>query len=137
MDNTAIIQKLYTAFAQGDVGTILEYLSDDVDWAVAVAPRNGAELVPFYEPLKGKANATRFFAAFASEVEIHVFEPRSFFPAGDRVAVWTFVNVTVKRTGKRYSHEQMHLWDLKGGRVTRYRHYEDTAAVIACFTPAG
>jgi uncharacterized protein len=134
MTSTETIQTLYAAFGRGDVATILEHVSEDIDWAVAVAQKNGAELVPYYEPLKGKTNLVRFFSAFASETEIHKFEPRAFFASGNRVAVWTFVDVTVKRTGKRYSHEQMHLWDIdERGRVARYRHYEDTASVIACF----
>ena len=134
MSHIETVQKLYQAFGRGDVATILDHHSEDVDWAVAVAPKNGAELVPYYEHFRGKTNTTKFFSGFAGETNITVFEPRAFFESGQRVAVWTFVDVTVKRTGKRYTHEQMHLWDFDGaGKVIRYRHFEDTAAVIACF----
>jgi len=38
----------------------------------------------------------------------------------------------VKGTGRRYRDEELHLWTLNDdGKVTRLRHYTDTAKHIA------
>ena len=55
------VQGVYEAFGRGDVGHILDQLTDDVDWASCpdsdVAPWHGVHL--------GKAEVPQFFKALA------------------------------------------------------------------------
>jgi ketosteroid isomerase-like protein len=75
----------------------------------------------------------RFLLAFVENVAIEVFEPRRFMEADGEVLVHLHLAYTVKRTGKRVDEEQIQWWTVEGGQVTRLRHFEDTAQVIAAW----
>ncbi len=48
--NTVLIQKIYAAFARGDIQTILDNLTSDVEWTL-----EGPAIIPF----AGKRNGRR------------------------------------------------------------------------------
>ena len=120
------VQDMYKAFGRGDVKAILDHLADDVDWAFNVA----ASDVPWHEPIKGKANIPRFFASLG-HVDMKVFQPREMIHSGDHVITHIHLEYVVKKTGKAVNMEQLHWWTFNSQmKVSRMRHYEDTAQVL-------
>jgi ketosteroid isomerase-like protein len=117
------VQQMYGAFARGDVPAILADLAEDVEWEYNAFPNP----VPWLQPLKGRANAVRFFEALGA-IDLAQFEPRHFFADGKFVVVLIDVDFTVKATGKRVVEaEAVHLWHFNAdGRVARFRHRVDT-----------
>ena len=51
------VQKIYEAFGRGDVATILDQLTDDVDWASEAS----STAAPWYGVHKGKGEVPDFF----------------------------------------------------------------------------
>jgi ketosteroid isomerase-like protein len=66
-------------------------------------------------------------------VTLHAFEPHGFIASGADVVAHLRLAYTVKKTGRRVDEEQLQWWSLADGRVTRLRHFEDTAQVIAAW----
>ena len=55
----------------------------------------------------------------------------SFHGAGDSVIVEGRYSGTYKPTGKSIDVQVCHVWDVKGGKVTRFQQYVDTAKLQA------
>ena len=75
----------------------------------------------------------QFLGAVKSGVTLTLFEPRHFVAAGDDVMVNVAVSYVVNRTGRQVTEDQIQWWTVSAGRVTKLRHYEDTAQVIAAW----
>ena len=73
-DNIKAIQAVYEAFGRGDVGFILDSVTDDVDWATDTSSR----AAPWYGPHTGRAGVTDFFQSFGSTMTVQQFEQVSF-----------------------------------------------------------
>ncbi len=66
-----VVTAIYQAFGEGDVGTILTHLTDDVDWASEAS----GTTAPWWGPYKGKEEVPGFFRALAEAVEVTDFTP--------------------------------------------------------------
>ncbi len=129
--NVKTIERIYGAFGRGDVAGILEHVADETRWDF----NGGVPGVPWHAPFAGKAAIPKFIAAFVENVALEAFEPRTFLDAGAHVVVHLRLAYVVKRTGVRVDEEQLQWWTLdERGKVTRLRHFEDTAQVAAAHT---
>jgi ketosteroid isomerase-like protein len=128
--NLAAVQGIYEAFGRGDVPALLGALAEDVaweQWGENHAQRAG---VPWMQERRGREGAGEFFASIAAW-EIHEFQVLSMMAGGDQVAVEVVMDAT-PAGGTRYRDEELHLWTFGAdGKVTRLRHYTDTAKHIA------
>ena len=68
------IQSVYEAFGRGDLGFILDQLTDDVDWASCP----GSDVAPWHGIHRGKAEVPNFFKALGGALQITEFTPLSF-----------------------------------------------------------
>ena len=118
------VQAIYQAFGQGDLPTILDNVTDDVDWASE--PESGT--APWHGVRHGKGELPSFFVALAEAVEVHEFSPQAFTSSDtDVMAVIRFA-ITSKATGKSAAMDLHHWWRFRDGKVCFYRGTEDTAA---------
>ncbi len=129
-DNVRVIQEIYEAIGRGDIAEVLARMKEDARWDFNV----GASDVPWHAPATGPAEIQRFLGGFSENVTLTAFEPRRFIASGDDVVVDVHLAYTVKRTGKPVDLEQLHWWSLAAFRVTRLRHFEDTAQVISAWS---
>ena len=123
MANVETVQQIYSAFERGDIASILDRLSDDVEWEYSITPLG----VPWLEKRRGRAQVPQFFASMAG-FELHRFQPKTFLEHGNIVVVLIDVDLTVKATGRRLVEEdEIHIWHFDAlGRVTRFGHKVDT-----------
>src|SRR6185312_8694048 len=106
MSNIPTIRRLYQAFSRGDVETILEHLSPEVEWDY---PATGTS-VPWLQHRVGREAVAEFFRAVAG-LEMHQFQIKEFLENGDVVVVLLDVDFTVKETGRRVREEdEIHVW---------------------------
>lgn len=120
------VQSLYEAFGRGDVPAILDKLADDVRWEDW--PDNGAQKsgVPWMQPRVGREATLDFFNVVGG-FTFHEFEVRSLMAGGNQVVADVLVDATIP-SGARVRDEELHLWTFdETGKVTRFRHYLDTA----------
>jgi uncharacterized protein len=117
------VQSVYEAFGRGDVGFILEQLTDDVDWASCP----GSDIAPWHGIHRGKAEVPNFFKALGETLKITEFTPLSFASNDTDVMVVTRWGATAPATGKSTVMEIHHLWRFRDGKIYFYRGTEDTA----------
>jgi hypothetical protein len=73
-ENIKSIHAVYEAFGKGDVGTIVDAVSDDVDWASDTR----STAAPWYGVHHGKDGVASFFEEFGSAMEVAEFTPLTF-----------------------------------------------------------
>lgn len=129
-DNIKTIQSVYEAFGRGDVGTILDALTDDVDWA----SETSSTVAPWYGVKHGKDGVTSFFEAFGSTMEVDEFTPVTY--AANEDAVFTVVRFRARprRTGKAVDMNLHHYFRFRGAKIWYYRGTEDSAQTEASLT---
>jgi ketosteroid isomerase-like protein len=129
-ENLAIVGEIYAAFARGDVPSILAVIADDCAWESWGHNSAQDAGVSYLQPQTGPAGVAAFFEEVRG-FEIHNFEVLGLFGGGDRVAVEVLIEATAPGGG-RFRDEELHLYTLDDrGKVTRMRHYVDTAKHIA------
>jgi ketosteroid isomerase-like protein len=118
-----IIQSVYEAFGRGDIGFILDQLTDDVDWASGP----DSDAAPWYGIHRGQAEVPRFFTELAGAVQVTEFTPLSFTSnETDVIAVIRF-GFTVPASGKSAAMDIFHWWRFRDGKVCFFRGADDTA----------
>ena len=129
--NTALIQKLYDAFAQDDIQAILDNLTDDVEWTL-----EGPSIIPFAGKRKGPSQVLGFFQALASTQQNMKLTTERWVAQGDTVATLSRYSGTVKATGKSFDTPVGHFFTIRNGKISGFVDLLDTAAFVDAYTAA-
>ena len=123
MSNLNVVQKVYDAFAKGDIPTVLCLLSADIDWTEA-------EGFPYAGTYHGpKAVLEGVFMRLGSEWNGFAAVPHEFIDGGDAVVALGKYSGTYKRTGKSFQADFAHVWKVSDGKAIRFVQYVDTLVV--------
>ena len=125
-ENVTLIGQIYEAFGRGDIGYIIDQLTDDVRWVSHLEP-----IVPWSGDYSGKTNVPKFFDAIANSVQTTAFTPQEFIAQADTVVSTGDYGCTVNATGKAALSPWVFIWKLRGGRVTSYEQFHDPALADA------
>jgi ketosteroid isomerase-like protein len=117
------VQIMYEAFGRGDIGLILDQLTDDVDWASCP----DSQVAPWHGIHRGKAEVPGFFKALADNLQVTEFTSLTFAANDTDVLVVTRWSATSPATGKSATMDIHHWWRFRDGKVCFYRGTEDTA----------
>ena len=121
-----VVRQAYQAFGRGDVPGVLGLVADQVEWRF-----HGAKGLPYTGAWKTKAEVGRWFAAVAEVDDIKGFEPREFIDGGEHVTVIGWERTAAKPGGKVFETEWIHVFTVRGGKVTRFWGLYDTEASAA------
>jgi ketosteroid isomerase-like protein len=127
-ENTQKVMNLYAAFGRGDIPAVIEALADDVEWVLP-----GPADIPMAGTRRGKQAVQAWFGIAAENLEFQVFEPRAFIAQDDKVVALLYVEAIARRTGRKFTSHDAHVYTLRDGKVVRQQSYEDTAAVVAAY----
>jgi ketosteroid isomerase-like protein len=115
-----IVKGLYEAFGNGDVPAVLGGMADDVEW-------HEPEGLPYSGVHRGpSAVAEKVFGPLTQEIPDFALAPQQFMSSGDSVAAVVRLTGTGKATGKKLALDVVHVWDLRDGKVARFRQFADT-----------
>jgi ketosteroid isomerase-like protein len=130
MSNLSTVQAIYQAFGQGDIPAILDLMADDVAWEAWDDNSAQAAGVSHLVPRRGKAGVAEFFGIVGT-FEVTDFQVLSIMEGGNQVVAEIVIEVHLPNGGS-FRDEELHLWTFDGdGKVSRLRHYTDTAKHIA------
>jgi uncharacterized protein len=121
--NTTVVQEAYAAFGRGDIPALLDLLDDDVEWT---SPRT----LPQGGEYHGKAEVVRFFEAVGAAWDPLGLEVKSISEAGNGLVVGIVRLDGMLRAGKPSGYGSVHLFDVRNGKITRFREYTDLDAPI-------
>jgi ketosteroid isomerase-like protein len=127
-NNIKTVQRLYQAFAEGDISAIKGFLDPDVEWGEPDNPHN---------PAGGTRHGHDGFLAWVKigrEAEdVLDLEPRQFLSGEDSVAVVGYTRCRAKNTGRIYETDFVHLFIMKDGKVIKFQEFFDTFAAAEAF----
>jgi uncharacterized protein len=128
--NVEAVQRIYQAFGEGDIQTILDLLADDVDFASEpdqkIAPWHGR---------RGKAEVPAFFQALGETIDVTEFDVLSITSNDTDVMAVIRFGMKVKATGKAGVMDIHHWWRFRDGEVVLYRGTEDTSLTADLLSP--
>jgi ketosteroid isomerase-like protein len=127
--NTALVQRLYDAFSKGDIATILDHLTPDVEWI-----SEGPSILPFSGARRGVHEAAGFFSGLATTQTGMKLTIHQFVAQGDHVATYGRYSGTVTATGKKFDSPVGHFFHIRHGKVVRFVNLGDTGAYAEAYT---
>jgi uncharacterized protein len=122
-DNVALVRDLYDAFARRDIDAILAALAPD-------AVIEQTSLLPW----GGRHRGAEGFGVFAGRLLAHLdvtLEVGEFVSAGDHVVEIGHSRGRVVATGADYRAREVHVWEIRDGKVAGFHAYVDTPAMLA------
>ncbi len=135
MSNAETVRGIYESFGRGDPSPIFDAIADDVAWEAWEDNSSQKAGIVYMLPRRGKDGVAEWLDSL-SGIEMHSLELRNLLEGGNEIAASIHVEFTVGATGKRFSDDELHLWAFNDeGRITRLRHYTDTAKHIEANTP--
>lgn len=129
-ENTAIVQDMYAAFGRGDIASLLEHCADDISWTGVYG---AGPQVPFAGERHGKAAVAEFFELVAEHEQFSIFEPRQFLADGDTVVCLGHYAAT-SSIGKRFDGDFAMMFELRDGKVTRFKEFCDSLGITESHT---
>lgn len=129
--NVQLVKSLYAAFAGGRIQTVLDGFDEQIEW-------QSAENVPYAAGLlRGKqAVLETVFTRLAQDWENFQVTPQEYLDAGGTVIAIGRYSGTHRHTGRQILAQFAHLWDIRGGKVVRYRQYTDTLQLAEAYGAA-
>lgn len=122
-ENAKVVQSMYAAFANGDIGTVIAALDPQVEWWEAENfiyddgnPYTGPDAV-----LNG------VFARIGAEWEDFAVSPKEVLDAGDTIIGHGYYSGTYRKNGKQARAQFAHLFTFRDGKVVKFQQYTDTA----------
>jgi ketosteroid isomerase-like protein len=124
MRNVELIKGIYEAFGRGDVPTVLGAMAPEIHWHEA----EGNPYMPSGEAWIGpNAVLNNLLVRLATEWDGFTVRPNNFHEAEDSVVVEARYAGKHKATGRSLDAQVCHVFDIRGGKVTRFQQFVDTA----------
>jgi ketosteroid isomerase-like protein len=130
--NVDLVQGLYDAFKRGDIAHIIDSADPDIDWESV----GRACDYPGFGPRRGLAALEEFFRTVAENLKFSEFSPQQFHRADDKVFALGHYGMTVTKTGCRSESDWIHVFTIRGGKVTAFREFSDTARLAEAYRGA-
>jgi hypothetical protein len=127
-ENIIIVEQLYELFEKKDIGTILELISQDVEWGEPENPYNPAGGTRF-----GHQGFLEWINIGKENEEILILEPKKMLADADTVAVFGYIKCLAIPTQKIYESDFVHLWVIKDGKIDKFQEFFDTYAAGEAF----
>ena len=119
-----VVKGIYEAFGRGDVPAVLAAMADDIEWYEAEGmPYGGLHHGP-------DAAARNVLGPLARDIPDFAATPEELIASGDTVAVVAHYTGTGKSTGKELDLRVVHVWDVRDGKIARFRQFADTAKFL-------
>ncbi len=118
-ENRQIVAAVYAALGQGDIGAVIDSLTDDVVWinhAPAAVPNSGV--------FHGKDGVQTFFGLVNDTLDISKYDVRTIVADGDVAVAWIDSVATVRSNGKTIEGPLVHWMTLRDGKLATFDEFE-------------
>ena len=117
------INKLYAAFATGDIPTVLGAFAPDISWTEAEGfPYGGTYIGP-------EAVLQNVFMKLGTEWDGFAAVSHELIAEGETVVALGEYSGTYKATGKSFRAPFVHVWKFKDSGIASFTQHTDTAVV--------
>jgi ketosteroid isomerase-like protein len=122
-DNVSTIRRVYDAMRSRDVSVMQELFAEDIE------VRQSPEL-PWGGDYEGHDGAFTFFLTLVEHIDSQV-TTESMFAAGDHVVQTGRTRGKVLANGASFDVPEVHVWELRDGKIVGFQAYIDTPAMLA------
>jgi ketosteroid isomerase-like protein len=120
--NVATIRRVYDAMQARDASVMAELFAEDIE------VRQSPEL-PWGGEYEGHDSVFTFFSTLVEHIDSQV-TTESMFAAGDHVVQTGRTRGTVRANGASFDVPEVHVWELRDGKVVAFHAYIDTPAML-------
>jgi ketosteroid isomerase-like protein len=113
--NANLVRQAYDAFGKGDIATVIGMLDADVEWT---SPRT----LPHGGEFSGPVQVGKFFEGLGAAWDSLTLDIESVNELGSNVFGVLQANGTLK-AGVARSYGAAHVFEVKDGKITRFREY--------------
>jgi ketosteroid isomerase-like protein len=125
MKNTAklVVEKMFYAFANGDVEKFLETVSTDTVWIY-----HGTQIIPkgTYEGTEG---VRTFISNILNNTEIINFEPQQYICEDNTVVVLGREHQRIKKSGKELRQKWVQIYTVENNLITKMEEFATSELV--------
>jgi ketosteroid isomerase-like protein len=126
------VQKFYQEYAEGKIDEALSLFSEDIRFTWNADPSRMKYAGDFF----GKAEFRARLADLREDYEYHFFRPIDIIADVNRVVAQVEVELTQRRTGRKFAMNVAEFWTVENGVITHLVEYYDTALVMEMNRPA-
>ena len=123
MSNVEVIQELYRAFAAKDYEAFRRICHPDLEWIQNPGFPNGGHHKGAEEVI------TKVFQRFNTDWREWRYVIEEYLDAGATVTVLGYYEGVHGETDKRFHSAAAHVYDLREGKLTRFRQFADTKVI--------
>ncbi len=125
MKNTSklVVEKMFSAFANGDVEKFLETVSADTVWIY-----HGTQIIPkgTYEGTEG---ARTFISNILNNTEIIDFEPQQYICEDNTVVVLGREHQRIKKSGRELKQKWVQIYTVENNLITKMEEFATSELV--------
>ena len=118
-----VVEKMFSAFANGDVEKFLETVSTDTVWIY-----HGTQLIP-KGTSEGTEGARTFISNILNNTEILNFEPQQYICEDNTVVVLGQEHQRVKKSGKELKQKWVQIYTVKNNLITKMEEFATSEVV--------
>ena len=123
--NIEFVKGVYGAFDRGDVPAVLGAFAEDIEWFEA-------EGMPYGGVYRGpEAVAQNVLGPINEDVDGLALVREEFIASDGKVAAVIRYTGTGRATGKALDVPAVHVWDIRDGKLARFRQFIDTVKYAA------
>lgn len=127
--NVALVQSLYAAFGRGEIATIVNAMVQNAPWEMV----GRATDFPTLGVRKGPDGVRDFFDTVGQHLDFSEFSPDEFYAADDKVFVLGHYTMTLKKTGKPFASDWIHIFTIQDGKVAAFKEFTDTGTLAEAY----
>ena len=128
-DNIATIRRVYDAMKNRDASALEEIFAADI--RISQSPE-----LPWGGDYEGRDGAFTFFLSLVEHIESQVTTDRMF-AAGEHVVQVGHTRGKVVANGAPFDVAEVHVWEVRNGKVVGFRAYIDTPAMLEALRADG
>lgn len=118
--NVELVKSIYEAFGKGDMPAVFGAMTEDIEW-------HEAEGMPYGGVYHGSDEiAQNVFGPIVEDLPDFAVAAEEFMASGSTVAAVIRYSGTAKTTGTTLNLPAVHVWDIRDGKVVRFRQFVDT-----------
>ena len=126
-DNLDLANRFFAALGSGDMDTAGACVAQDIRWTYHGDPAQ----IPFAGTFTGLAGIGAFFGRFMDVAEPIEMAPAQSWADGDKVFVRGIERSRGKATGREYSVDWIHVYEIRDGKIVSFDEYLDSSTVAA------
>jgi len=125
-DTTDLLRRFYESFNQGDLDSVLELCSDDVE---LYQDPDVVEMVAALTP-RGQERIAQYLRGWLDSWSDYHARPQEFLQSGEQVAAFTQLRARGKNSQFEIEVDMADVFTVRDGRIARFRLYVERADAL-------